>query len=538
MHRSDGMTKSTTILLLLFVTSLFPCSHALSQVLWTYELNSPSYGGGACADIDRDGCPEIVFGTYFGDQHLYALNAESGSLLWSFYQSSGPWDASLVIADVNQDSELEVVSGHSGWGGLFCLDGATGDKIWNYRLSTGSGTDSPPAVADVDNDGKPEIVFGAFFGWVYVINGEDGSHAYSVQLVPDGHVQTDPAILDVDNDQKLDIVVASYDYNGDNGIYALRGEDLSQLWYTPTFNMIYHGGSFADIDGDDSLEIAFGCFDGYVYVLNVEDGSMAWQKPLGGQILSPVTIADLNDDGTNELIAATRNLYALSNTGSILWQHNTGGTIWRGGTISDMDGDGILDVIFGSDDGMLRVLRGNDGHVLATFDATYPVDHHPIIADLDQDDKLDIFFVCGEEPYGEAFALSGGYASGRGWKMFKHDFRHSGCFHTEDMHVEITNAPSTVFPGEQVSLTYRLSNPVPTVQIYDVWLGVRSSRSRIFQLRRNEQIIPQGNGEITVTITAPSKTPSGKYTALLCIGDFPTRSIWSRERFSFTVEQR
>ena len=35
--------------------------------------------------------------------------------------------------------------------------------------------DSPPSVADVDADGKPEVVFGAWYGYVYCLDGETGS---------------------------------------------------------------------------------------------------------------------------------------------------------------------------------------------------------------------------------------------------------------------------------------------------------------------------------------------------------------------------
>jgi outer membrane protein assembly factor BamB len=52
------------------------------DTMWTYELLSQCYGSPACGDIDNDGYLEIVFGTYFDDEHAYALNAEDGSLLW------------------------------------------------------------------------------------------------------------------------------------------------------------------------------------------------------------------------------------------------------------------------------------------------------------------------------------------------------------------------------------------------------------------------------------------------------------------------
>jgi len=54
------------------------------QILWWYDLKAPSFGSAAFGDIDGDGKLEIVFGTYFNDENIYALNADSGSLLWSY----------------------------------------------------------------------------------------------------------------------------------------------------------------------------------------------------------------------------------------------------------------------------------------------------------------------------------------------------------------------------------------------------------------------------------------------------------------------
>jgi len=78
------------------------------QILWWYDLDAPSFGSAAVDDIDKDGKLEIVFGTYFNDEHIYALNADSGTLLWR-YNTGGCNDASPAIADVDLDDTLEVV---------------------------------------------------------------------------------------------------------------------------------------------------------------------------------------------------------------------------------------------------------------------------------------------------------------------------------------------------------------------------------------------------------------------------------------------
>ena len=108
-------------LLLVAVTAV-----SAQEILWWYDLDAPSFGSSAVDDIDGDGYPEIVFGTYFNDEHIYALNAEDGSLHWSFF-TDGCNDASPVIYDVDQDGELEVIVPGSSPCMVYCIDGSTGN---------------------------------------------------------------------------------------------------------------------------------------------------------------------------------------------------------------------------------------------------------------------------------------------------------------------------------------------------------------------------------------------------------------------------
>ena len=130
------------------------------EVIWRVDLDSDSKGSGAIADIDGDGKPEVVFGTYFGDRHVRALNGEDGSLLWKHASDRGPMDASVLIVDHDGDGDLEVLSADSSSGRLFCLDGE-GKLLWAHALP--NSTDSPPSVGDLDEDGDLDIVAGSMW---------------------------------------------------------------------------------------------------------------------------------------------------------------------------------------------------------------------------------------------------------------------------------------------------------------------------------------------------------------------------------------
>lgn len=409
------------------------------EILWWHDLDAPSFGSAATADIDSDGKLEIVFGTYFNDERIWALNAENGTVLWS-YVTGGCNDASPVIADVDSDDSLEVIVPSSSECVVFCFKGHSGEIEWS--ASTGSNCiDSPPAVGDVDNDGKPEIILGTFYGYVYCLNGEDGSLCWRENLGTNSYIQSGPNILDLDDNNQLDVVVAQF--SGDHRVCALRGDDHSILWSSDSpQDWMYHGGSFADIDEDGKPEIAIGSYDGSLYLLNGENGGLEWSYPTSAYVASPASIADLNNDQHLEIVIASYNtVIAVTHTGDLLWDYPTGGSVFRGVAISDIDGDGILDVAFGSDDGVLRVVRGTDGELVWSYDLeahygrTFGMDHAPVIGDFDGDGKLDIFMVGGygtstepDDNHGRAYALRAGDGVGPGWPMFRYDIVHSSCF--------------------------------------------------------------------------------------------------------------
>jgi len=80
-------------------------------------------------------------------------------------------------------------------------------KVWEYE--TGDNVCSSPAIADVNGDGKLDVIVGSDDNKVYALSGENGQLLWSFQTGSD--VYSSPAIGDIDRDGLLDIVIGSVD---------------------------------------------------------------------------------------------------------------------------------------------------------------------------------------------------------------------------------------------------------------------------------------------------------------------------------------
>jgi len=468
--------KTQVLFLLLIIQFGYNCNAQTPQIKWWYDTDDMSFGNAAMADVDNDNLPEIVFSTYRNDERIIVLNAEDGSLLWDV-NTGGCNDAAPIIFDVDMDGELEIILPGSCVAQTFCFDALTGDIEWTTPTY---GSDSPPTIADVDNDNKPEILHGEFDGWIICINGEDGSIEWEFNADPNCWIQTEPTILDVDGNEQLDFVVANWSFGTNHKIFSFRGDNHELIWESDLpSDVIYHGASQADIDGDGTKEVAIGDYSGLLNVLNAEDGSLLWDfsfpSPL--YIGAPTSIADLNNDEALEIVVSDwYKIGAVKSDGCLLWSYSIPGygSAFRGAAISDVNNDGFLDVVFGTSEGNLIGLNGNDGSLIWNVDLQahfgiqdFEIDHGPVIADFDNDGLLDAFIVGGhaEYPniqlnYGRAYAVSLESAGGPDWPMFRRDIIRS-AFVCDTGSVSIPE-PAVTHPG--LSLKYLPSEQILKLQ--------------------------------------------------------------------------
>ena len=121
---------------------------------WTFEIseidNLGIIGSPCVLDINNDKKFEIIFGT--SDSYLYCLNDE-GEILWSL-KTDGPIYNTPAIADIDNNNNYEIIIGTSG-NKLFAID-SKGNLIWDiiYRMKVKPN----PVISDIDGDGFLEII--------------------------------------------------------------------------------------------------------------------------------------------------------------------------------------------------------------------------------------------------------------------------------------------------------------------------------------------------------------------------------------------
>lgn len=111
-----------------------------------------------------------------------------------------------------------------------------------------------------------------------------------------------PAVADLNNDGKAEVIWGGHD------LVVVRGSDGSQVWRDTSKWRIWPAIAVADLNGDGSLEVVVGR-NGDSLTVYKADGSIAWQaSPFGGNAeLRTLALDDLENDGTYEVIVGRAN---------------------------------------------------------------------------------------------------------------------------------------------------------------------------------------------------------------------------------------
>lgn len=186
-------------------------------VAQTYLHNYPVIG-----DVDGDSELEIVVvGLASGVQILSAGGALERSLPFSGMISYG---SAPALADLNGDGIPEIILQSDGGLDVWYGDGRGRYPGWPVRWTGHWAGNSAPVVGDVDGDMQPEIVITSQIagsgedGQVRVYNSNGTLHPHFPKALKIGAGAV-PAIADIDLDGRNEIVVCGAFWNGHSGMY-------------------------------------------------------------------------------------------------------------------------------------------------------------------------------------------------------------------------------------------------------------------------------------------------------------------------------
>ena len=392
------------------------------------------------------------------------------------------WYASPAVADLDRDGKMEVIGAAYS---ISVVDGTTGALQW--RVASGHDRSEPGAgnvgrtwpgvvLADLDRDANLEIVTAHSGGYVSVYDRQGYfKPGWPKQPTPGNELRS-LGVYDLDGDRDLEVLVAStrsddqwfvFEHDGSlrEGEWPQHAPDSDTNGYTAgCYNQNLAAG---DLDGDGLAEIV-GPNDTHYIAAFHEDGSQvranSLYELLGGSpkfwsrvgvhvdhlvdlkgyadcgkqhrpnfANSAPVIVDVNGDGVNEVVVIG-NVYNCAGPYTDLYEvpyiFNGDRTRWQGDgydwtalpappaaaaplsqdysqvennlpnpAVADLDGDGVMEILFPSYDGRLHAYwLDKTQHGRWPYAVTDPAEglirfaSEPVVADLDGDGKAEVIF--------------------------------------------------------------------------------------------------------------------------------------------------
>ncbi|MBK8691993.1 MAG: VCBS repeat-containing protein [Deltaproteobacteria bacterium] len=231
-------------------------------------------------DLDGDGSREIIYGTADGDLHAYRAN---GTEMPGFPAHTVP------LYGMRSSHATSYVGSAAYSGESPAIDPG---RVFDPIVAT-------PAVADLDGDGRPEIVVNSYHGTVHVFRADGSNYGhgfpYALPDVPSAMTAPDRILQ--------------------------RG-----LFCSPVL---------ADLDGDMRLEIIFGAMDGKLYALDAMTGMVKPGYPVVihfpeagteyNRVFGNVGVGNFNGDTIPDVVVVSNEkLRGDNNTGAIYLVHGDG----------------------------------------------------------------------------------------------------------------------------------------------------------------------------------------------------------------------
>lgn len=357
---------------------------------------------------------------------------------WSYqgmkYFSKGvpPFNPADILADIDNNGALDIVSLHTSIGALAVFDNG-GDILPGFPAYIPNLINYAPAVGDMNGDGYLDIL---------CVGGSGADQLYAVdytgqvlvgwpkQAPTNFYFGQDPSVGDVDADGELEAVFTYNGSGGGAGKLVIAGNSGTVETMVLPNNIDPGRAVLADLDGDPDLEIVIGCkklaLDETIKNLLLLDRALGayhieWQVDVGGDIEFPPCVGEFRSQETGkEIILTTAALGAFSGTLKCIHANN-GEVIYSRALPADPVSAATVADICGDPGGSgYEVLVGLPSK-LAAYRAWYTMEEAPdwngsleddvttpLVTDLDGDGNCDI--ICSDAEGVYAFTTNYPYA--------------------------------------------------------------------------------------------------------------------------------
>ena len=289
------------------------CLSGDGEVRWKASIEEGiPWGNAVIADAENDGTPEVYWISTSGQLQR---RTGSGTLVWERRMPRPGPEGPLAVGDVNGDGQCEIVFG-GGSNSVFCVDNK-GEEVWTFQ---GAGTfNNGPVIADVIGTPTPQVFIASADGVFYCLEGKTGQCVWNHRTLP-GRIDTTIAVGDIDGDGAREVLYG----DGQGYFYGLsnRGEEK---WCFKADDWIESAPVLGDVDGDGEIEVILSAANGNVYCLS-SCGAIKWSFPTKKRIAASPTLCDFDQDGRVEILIPSHNgnLYCLTcggpwNPAKILW---------------------------------------------------------------------------------------------------------------------------------------------------------------------------------------------------------------------------
>lgn len=244
----------------------------------------------------------------------------------------------LAVGDFDGDNSAEITVAAGKKVYAFHYNGSPVDG-WPVEIDTN--TVAPPVIADIEGNGNESVIFGTADGYVYAEDGKGREQAGWPVKLCNNPITTAPALADVNGDGRVDIVfVAGEAHITSSSIWVLdaRGRIINGF-PTTLHEPIAASPIAADVDGNGYADIIVATCAGTIQAINGY-GEIVQGFPINvtnGKITATPTATDIDGDGTLDIVVATDdgsveaiNIGSPYNAEACPWP-TLGGDHWRSG---------------------------------------------------------------------------------------------------------------------------------------------------------------------------------------------------------------